>query len=109
MPLGEWMGPEAPLPAPWLQVPIMGLTADSRAVKPGYLFAALPGSRTDGADYTADASARGPAPRASRPRALCAARPGSPPAGGSYIAAALGRGAAAILMPQGVGRALNGT
>jgi UDP-N-acetylmuramoyl-L-alanyl-D-glutamate--2,6-diaminopimelate ligase len=76
MTLGELMGPEAPLPAPWLQVPIMGLTADSRAVKPGYLFAALPGSRTDGAHYIADA---------------------------------LARGAAAILMPQGVGRALNGT
>ncbi len=55
MTLGELMGPEAPLPAPWLQVPIVGLTADSRAVKPGYLFAALPGSRTDGARYIADA------------------------------------------------------
>ena len=76
MTLGELMGPEAPLPAPWLQVPIVGLTADSRAVKPGYLFAALPGSRTDGARYIADA---------------------------------LARGAAAILMPQGSGQALNGT
>ena len=61
MTLGELMGPEAPLPAPWLQVPIVGLTADSRAVKPGYLFAALPGSRTDGARYIADALARGAA------------------------------------------------
>ncbi len=76
MTLGELMGPEAPLPAPWLKVPIMGLTADSRAVKPGYLFAALPGSRTDGA---------------------------------RYIAEAVARGAAAILMPQGGGAALNGT
>jgi UDP-N-acetylmuramoyl-L-alanyl-D-glutamate--2,6-diaminopimelate ligase len=59
MTLGELMGPEAPLPAPWLQVPIVGLTADSRAVKPGYLFAALPGSCTDGARYIADALARG--------------------------------------------------
>ena len=42
MTLGELLGPEAPLPAPWLQVPIAGLTADSRAVKPGYLFAAFP-------------------------------------------------------------------
>jgi UDP-N-acetylmuramoyl-L-alanyl-D-glutamate--2,6-diaminopimelate ligase len=39
----------------------VGLTADSRAVKPGYLFAALPGSRTDGARYIADALARGAA------------------------------------------------
>jgi len=61
MTLGELMGPEAPLPAPWLQVPIVGLAADSRAVKPGYLFAALPGSRTDGARYIADALARGAA------------------------------------------------
>ena len=42
MTLGELMGPEAKLPGPWRQVPIEGLTADSRAVKPGYLFAALP-------------------------------------------------------------------
>jgi UDP-N-acetylmuramoyl-L-alanyl-D-glutamate--2,6-diaminopimelate ligase len=61
MTLGELMGPEVPLPAPWLQVPIVGLTADSRAVKPGYLFAALSGSSTDGARYIADALARGAA------------------------------------------------
>jgi UDP-N-acetylmuramoyl-L-alanyl-D-glutamate--2,6-diaminopimelate ligase len=61
MTLGELIGPEAPLPAPWLQVPIVGLTADSRAVKPGYLFAALPGSRTDGVRFIADALARGAA------------------------------------------------
>ena len=42
MTLGELMGPEAALPGPWRHVPIVGLTADSRAVKPGYLFAALP-------------------------------------------------------------------
>ena len=30
---------------------ITGLTADSRAVKPGYLFAALPGTKADGRDY----------------------------------------------------------
>jgi UDP-N-acetylmuramoyl-L-alanyl-D-glutamate--2,6-diaminopimelate ligase len=38
---------------------ITGLTADSRAVKPGYLFAALAGSRTDGSRFIADAVARG--------------------------------------------------
>lgn len=36
-----------------------GLSADSRAVKPGYLFAALPGSVADGRAYIADALARG--------------------------------------------------
>lgn len=34
---------------------LKGLTADSRAVKQGYLFAALPGSRTDGRHYIDDA------------------------------------------------------
>lgn len=61
MTLGELMGPNARLPAPWLSVPIMGLTADSREVKPGYLFAALPGSRTDGSRYVAEALQRGAA------------------------------------------------
>jgi UDP-N-acetylmuramoyl-L-alanyl-D-glutamate--2,6-diaminopimelate ligase len=36
-----------------------GLASDSREVKPGYLFAALPGTRTDGARFVADAVARG--------------------------------------------------
>jgi UDP-N-acetylmuramoyl-L-alanyl-D-glutamate--2,6-diaminopimelate ligase len=61
MTLGELMGPEAPLPAAWLSIPIVGLTADSRKVEPGYLFAALPGSNTDGARFIADAVARGAA------------------------------------------------
>jgi UDP-N-acetylmuramoyl-L-alanyl-D-glutamate--2,6-diaminopimelate ligase len=72
MTLGELMGPEARLPVPWLQIQIMGLTADSRAVKPGYLFAALPGSRTDGACFVAEALARGAAailmPQGSAPK-----------------------------------------
>ncbi|MBO1074800.1 UDP-N-acetylmuramoyl-L-alanyl-D-glutamate--2,6-diaminopimelate ligase [Roseomonas marmotae] len=38
---------------------ILGLTADSRAVQPGYLFAALPGVRSDGRAFIADAVARG--------------------------------------------------
>ncbi len=36
-----------------------GLTADSRAVRPGFLFAALPGARADGRAFIADALARG--------------------------------------------------
>ena len=40
---------------------ITGVTADSRMVKPGFLFAALPGSRVDGRDFIADAVARGAA------------------------------------------------
>jgi len=40
---------------------IAGLTADSREVRPGFLFAALPGSKADGAAFIADAVARGAA------------------------------------------------
>jgi UDP-N-acetylmuramoyl-L-alanyl-D-glutamate--2,6-diaminopimelate ligase len=38
---------------------VTGLTCDSRAVEPGYLFAAFAGSRADGADFIDDAIARG--------------------------------------------------
>jgi UDP-N-acetylmuramoyl-L-alanyl-D-glutamate--2,6-diaminopimelate ligase len=40
---------------------ITGVTADSRKVKPGVLFAALPGSRADGRDFIAGAIAAGAA------------------------------------------------
>ena len=38
---------------------IRGLTADSRAVEPGYLFAALPGAKVHGREYIEQAVARG--------------------------------------------------
>ncbi len=38
---------------------ITGLTADSRAVEPGFLFAALPGTRADGRDFIDQAVAKG--------------------------------------------------
>ncbi|HZS85246.1 MAG TPA: UDP-N-acetylmuramoyl-L-alanyl-D-glutamate--2,6-diaminopimelate ligase [Stellaceae bacterium] len=38
---------------------IRGLTADSREVRPGWLFAALPGARLDGRRFIADAVRRG--------------------------------------------------
>ena len=40
---------------------ILGLTADSRAVKPGYLFAALPGTKLDGTAFIAQALDKGAA------------------------------------------------
>lgn len=40
---------------------IAGLTADSREVKPGMLFAAIPGSRMDGRDFIAQALEKGAA------------------------------------------------
>ena len=40
---------------------IAGITADSRAVKPGYLFAALPGAKADGAAFIREAEEKGAA------------------------------------------------
>jgi UDP-N-acetylmuramoyl-L-alanyl-D-glutamate--2,6-diaminopimelate ligase len=52
----------AGLPTPMLPpVPITGITADSRRVVPGYLFAALPGSNADGRRFIAAAVASGAA------------------------------------------------
>lgn len=38
---------------------IKGITQDSRRVRPGYLYAALPGSKANGVDYVADAVRNG--------------------------------------------------
>jgi len=47
-------------PAAALQtLEIRGLSADSRKVAPGYLFAALPGSRSDGRAFIGEAITRG--------------------------------------------------
>jgi UDP-N-acetylmuramoyl-L-alanyl-D-glutamate--2,6-diaminopimelate ligase len=51
--LPAWQGAVAPR--------IVGLTADSRAVAPGFLFAALPGAKADGRGFIADAVVRGAA------------------------------------------------
>jgi UDP-N-acetylmuramoyl-L-alanyl-D-glutamate--2,6-diaminopimelate ligase len=51
-----------------------GLAADSREVKPGYLFAALTGVRADGADYINDAVGRGAAAVLGRPELGARAR-----------------------------------
>jgi UDP-N-acetylmuramoyl-L-alanyl-D-glutamate--2,6-diaminopimelate ligase len=47
--------------AAWQEVEITALTADSRAVRPGSLFAAIPGLRSDGRAFIDDAVARGAA------------------------------------------------
>ncbi len=41
------------------QIDLRGITSDSRLVEPGFLFAALPGFRSDGRAYIADALRRG--------------------------------------------------
>ncbi len=62
MKLNELLGPEIDAPPPGHADPeILGLTADSRAVKPGWLFAALAGTKVDGARFVADAAANGAA------------------------------------------------
>jgi UDP-N-acetylmuramoyl-L-alanyl-D-glutamate--2,6-diaminopimelate ligase len=61
MTLGELSGLQAKLPDGLSRVPISGLASDSREVKPGYLFAALPGLNTDGARFIQDALERGAA------------------------------------------------
>src|SRR6185437_1717978 len=51
-----------------------GLASDSREVKPGYLFAALSGTRADGAKFVADAIARGAVAVLGRPELAPLAR-----------------------------------
>lgn len=60
MKLSEIVGAEVAA-QPAGDIEITGLTADSREVKPGYLFAALPGTRVDGAKYIPQALQQGAA------------------------------------------------
>ncbi|NNM70835.1 UDP-N-acetylmuramoyl-L-alanyl-D-glutamate--2,6-diaminopimelate ligase [Enterovirga aerilata] len=56
--------------------PIAGITADSRKVRPGWLFVAVPGTKADGMDFVPDAVARGAAAvigEAERPAGMPAA------------------------------------
>jgi UDP-N-acetylmuramoyl-L-alanyl-D-glutamate--2,6-diaminopimelate ligase len=54
-------GPETSAAPDWAGVEITGLTADSREVRPGWLFAALPGNKLDGSRFVPDAIAKGAA------------------------------------------------
>jgi UDP-N-acetylmuramoyl-L-alanyl-D-glutamate--2,6-diaminopimelate ligase len=54
-------GPETAASPGSGHVEISGLTADSREVRPGWLFAALPGAKADGARFVSDALAKGAA------------------------------------------------
>lgn len=49
------------LPERWGEIDIRGLTADSRAVEPGFLFAAILGEANDGGRFIPEALARGAA------------------------------------------------
>jgi UDP-N-acetylmuramoyl-L-alanyl-D-glutamate--2,6-diaminopimelate ligase len=61
MNLDKLVGPETAAPSGYDQVAIAGLTADSREVQPGWLFAALRGSKADGSRFVGDAVAKGAA------------------------------------------------
>jgi UDP-N-acetylmuramoyl-L-alanyl-D-glutamate--2,6-diaminopimelate ligase len=56
--LSRLLQQDAPLPS-GEDVLVLGITSDSRAVKPGFLFAALPGTKVDGSAYIAKAFASG--------------------------------------------------
>ena len=51
--------PEAPIDASQRAVEIGGITADSRKVKPGFLFFAIAGAKADGAHFAKQAAAAG--------------------------------------------------
>ena len=61
MKLQELAGPEIAVPPGCGDVEINGITADSREARPGWLFAALPGAKADGAQFIADAISKGAA------------------------------------------------
>lgn len=50
---------DMPLSAAWAGLPVRGLALDSRAVRPGDLFLAFPGTRRDGRDFIAAAAGAG--------------------------------------------------
>ena len=76
-------------------VEITSLTCDSRAVSPGGLFAAFPGTRHDGTEYIQEALERGAA------AVLCPAPPSFP---GPWLTAADARGAFGQLCANWFGR-----
>lgn len=59
--LSRLLADDAVLPRGAEDAAISGLTADSRQVKPGYLFAALPGSKVDGTQFIPQAIKAGAA------------------------------------------------
>jgi len=57
--LSSLAGADVTAPPGLGSIDIAGLTADSRLVRPGYLFVAVAGSKADGARFIADAVAKG--------------------------------------------------
>src|SRR5262245_58225220 len=61
MQLRSLLGSETEAPPDLPDIAIAGITADSRQVRPGWLFAAIPGVKADGAQFVAEAAAKGAA------------------------------------------------
>ena len=59
MTLAKLLGGEVTITETLGALPVAGLTADSRAVQPGFVFAALPGTVVDGAKFIEQALAKG--------------------------------------------------
>jgi UDP-N-acetylmuramoyl-L-alanyl-D-glutamate--2,6-diaminopimelate ligase len=59
MTLAKLIADDAALPAAAASMKVAGLTADSREVQPGFLFAALPGVTADGAAFIPQAFSKG--------------------------------------------------
>src|SRR5262245_42398808 len=74
-------------------VDVAGITADSRQVRPGWLFAAIAGAKADGARFVADAVAAGAAAILAAPGAQL----GDLPRGMAVVRAAEPRRALALM------------
>jgi len=59
--LSSLIGADAIAPAGSGNVEVTGITSDSRTVRPGFVFVAIPGTKADGARFIADAIAQGAA------------------------------------------------
>lgn len=94
MRLGALFGSDIPLERGWAEIEISGLTADSRTVAPGFLFAALRGVQADGARYAAQAIERGAAAILADPDAKVEAPDGCPVVRADNPRLALARAAA---------------
>ena len=90
MHLGELVPADLSLPEAARTIDIKGITADSRAVAPGFLFAALAGTETDGSRFAGEAVSRGAV-------AVLAARDANVPAGVTVLRADDPRRALALI------------
>ena len=57
--LSSLIGADAVAPPGAAAIQVSGLTSDSRDVRPGFVFAAISGSKADGARFIADAVSKG--------------------------------------------------